>query len=148
MSLEEAIRANTAAVENLTRILLNPVISDDSPICKVTAADIAENRAEGESLNDTKKRLEKDGAPEVPNAESLTPASGEPSQPAPEQSSPEVTYDDVKKATNNLSAAKGKEVTIGVLSRFGVKRATELTREQWLPYIVYADNVTRGAIDA
>lgn len=85
---------------------------------------------------------------EVPNAESSTPASGEPSQPAPEQSSPEVTYDDVKKATNNLSAVKGKEVTIGVLSRFGVKRATELTREQWSPYIEHAGKVTRGEADA
>jgi len=63
------------------------------------------------------------------------------SQPSESESAP-VTYDDVKKATNALSAAKGRDVTIDALSRFGVKRATELDEGQWADYIAYTETVT------
>lgn len=67
--------------------------------------------------------------------ESSTPESGSQSEPEP-QTSP-LTYDDVKRATNALSAAKGKEVTIAALAHFGVTRATQLVEAQWGEYIAY-----------
>jgi hypothetical protein len=84
--------------------------------------------------------------PSPPN-EFTSQKSGEQSAPAHEPSSPALTYDDVKRATNNLSAAKGKEITIAALARFGVNRATELTETQWPEYCSYTADCAVGKID-
>jgi hypothetical protein len=75
---------------------------------------------------------------EVPNEKQQNTTDTSPSS---EPESAPVTYDDVKKATNALSAAKGRDVTIDTLSRFGVKRATELDEGQWADYIAYTEKV-------
>lgn len=68
--------------------------------------------------------------------ESSTPESGSQSEPDPQAS---FTYDDVKRATNALSAAKGKGVTIAALAHFGVTRATQLTEAQWGDYVAHCE---------
>lgn len=56
------------------------------------------------------------------------------SAPSEPESKP-VCYDDVKRAINALSAAKGKEVTIALLDKFGVKRGPELVEAQWADFM-------------
>lgn len=86
------------------------------------------------------KAVVKKSKKETPPAEATAPTTTDTSQPTESESAP-VTYDDVKKATNALSAAKGRDVTIDTLSRFGVKRATELDAGQWADYIAYTQKV-------
>ncbi len=77
---------------------------------------------------------------EAKKPEPISETTTDTSPPSEPESAP-VTYDDVKKATNALSAALGREVTIGALSRFGVKRATEMDEGQWAEYIEYVRKV-------
>jgi hypothetical protein len=77
---------------------------------------------------------------EVPNEQTSLESTSSTTDASEPESAP-VTYDDVKKATNALSAAKGRDVTIDALSLFGVKRATELDEGQWSDYISYASKV-------
>lgn len=75
--------------------------------------------------------------------------SGQQSQPTGESSSqeptPELDYaKDVKPATLKLSKEKGREVTIAVLARFGVKGAQELDASQWAEYIAHCEKVLAG----
>jgi hypothetical protein len=135
MSLEAKIAELTLAVQALTIALRGAVAA--APVA-AAGEDVKAATAE-----DTKPAKEE---PAVKN-ESSTQKSGEQSASTQEQSSPALTYDDVKKATNNLSAAKGKEVTIAALSRFGVKRATELTEAQWAEYCSYTADCVTGKID-
>jgi len=132
MSLEAKIEALTAAVQALRAALM------------VTGIEVNAVRHAYEGSQEV-----------VANAQTLKPealtasqnadltkyqansAIGEQSSPTPETSSPALTYDDVKRATNNLSAAKGKEVTIGALAHFGVTRATQLTEAQWADYVAH-----------
>jgi hypothetical protein len=69
---------------------------------------------------------------EVPNEKLNTTID---TSPPSESESAAVSYDDVKKATNALSAAKGRDTTIAALAHFGVDRATQLVEAQWEDYI-------------
>jgi hypothetical protein len=50
----------------------------------------------------------------------------------------------VKPITIQLSKEKGREITIGVLSRFGVKSAQDLEPAQWAEYIAHCKKVLAG----
>jgi hypothetical protein len=50
----------------------------------------------------------------------------------------------VKPITIRLSKEKGREITIGVLSRFGVKSAQDLDAAQWADYIEHCKKVLAG----
>lgn len=128
MSLEAKIAELTLAVQALTHAMKNHVenVIPEVVMDRVEEAQKAINTAEA-----------------IPN-ESSSPQSGSQSEPEPQAS---LTYDDVKRATNNLSAAKGKEITIAALARFGVKRATELTEVQWEEYCDYTADCAAGKID-
>lgn len=133
MSLEQSIQDLTVAVKALTEVVMSAR----------AVSQAAEQVKLPEGLKDPKAKKETakavDVAPEVPNGQQQTTTNTSPSS---EPESAPVTYDDVKKATNALSAAKGREVTVDTLSRFGVKRATELDEGQWADYISYAEKVT------
>lgn len=149
MSLEKQLELNTAAVNDLAHMIAGltaAIGAMQAPVPlevkhKVTAKDVAENRAEGESLMGTKARLEKEGVPnDQPPSTDTT--SGEQSQPTGELSSPELTYNDhVKTATLKLSQKMGREVAIAVLGRFGVKGAQNLDASQWADYIAHCESV-------
>lgn len=141
MSLEQALRDNTAMVERLCSILGAVPFRAPDPVGKLeekkpVAAEVT--RAEPAAETKSTKVAPSEA---IPN-ESSSPVSGAQSEPEPQTSS--LTYDDVKRATNNLSAAKGKEITIAALARFGVKRATELTQDQWQEYCDYTAKCVAG----
>lgn len=150
MSLEAKIELLTAAVTELTRVTAAQhsvkAVSASLEDIKhpVTAVDVKANNEEGETLMETKKRLQKEG---VPNAEpeSSTPELSQASAPTGEPSSPALTYkDDVKPATLKLSQQEGREVAIAVLARFGVKGAQELAEAQWAEYVAHVEKVLAG----
>jgi hypothetical protein len=137
--LETRIEELTAVVKALTAVLAahpvatNPVVVKDYEDFKPKAESGVIKKREKEivkaEIEDAKKLEVK------PKTTTDTSLSSEP------KSAP-VCYDDVKRATNALSAAKGREITIDTLSRFGVKRATELDEAQWADYIAYAKEMT------
>jgi hypothetical protein len=100
------------------------------------------------ALEKMKAALEEKAAREqVPNDQpsSTDTTSGEPSAPTGESSSPALDYvKDVKPITIQLSKEKGREITIGVLSRFGVKSAQDLDPAQWADYIAHCGKVLAG----
>lgn len=142
MSLEAKIAELTLAVQALTHamqkgqvietIVASPVVLSPLEVLKENEKYVAAEVTRAEPAAETTST--KAAPSKLPN-ESSSPASGAQSEPEPQASS--LTYDDVKRATNNLSAAKGKEVTIAALARFGVKRATELNESQWREYCNY-----------
>lgn len=135
--LETHIQELTAAVRELTKLL-----DRFSPTQGLTGSNVPEVVKETKPKKETVKAVEP--APEIPNEKQ--PTTTDTSQPSESESAP-VTYDDVKKVTNALSAAKGRDTTIAVLSRFGVKKATELDEAQWADYIEHAQKVVDGEAD-
>jgi hypothetical protein len=116
------------------------------------------------------KIIDAELAKQVPNDQpkSTDTTSGEPSAPTGESSSPALTQPiylaegteeelkaahakgvitylfAVKPITIRLSKEKGREITIGVLSRFGVKSAQDLDAAQWADYIAHCQSVLKG----
>lgn len=149
--LEESIAELTKAVLALT-YALNQAYAAPVPVAshapKSFTAEIEKEigktidamaKAASEGIEEREAVKKVEGVPnEKPKTTTAT------SQPS-ESESAAVSYDDVKKATNALSAAKGRDATIAVLSRFGVKKATELDAAQWADYIEHAGKVTEGA---
>lgn len=134
MSLEAKIAELTLAVQALTLAFQNGVKT------QVIVEPIVE-KTEARTVESSAVTIKQVVVERIPN-ESSTPVSGAQCEPEPQKSS--LTYDDVKRATNNLSAAKGKEITIAALARFGVKRATELTESQWQEYCDYTAKCVAG----
>ena len=142
--LEQKIELLTAAVEALTKAIggMQAPAPYAAAAHVVKAADVRENRQEGESLKDTKERLQKEG---VPNEKPKSEDTSSTSQTSAPESKP-VSYDDVKRATNAVSKIS-REKAIAGLARFGVSSATKLTEQQWPGYVDYMTKVAAGEID-
>lgn len=59
---------------------------------------------------------------------------------------PTATYDDVKRATNEVSKISRDKALAG-LARFGVRSATKLAETQWAEYVAYMGKVAAGELD-
>ena len=143
MSLEARIELLTAAVIELTAAIGAMQAPGPVTISGTLPAEVIKE------LETTSKK-EVVGE-QVPNAQpsSTDTTSGQQSAPTGESSSPETTpaldyAKDVKPATLKLSKEKGREVTIAVLARFGVKGAQELDPAQWAEYIAHCEKVLAG----
>jgi hypothetical protein len=142
--LEESIAELTAAVKALTQMLNNhPAVAGtphaiatlglgDSPIAPVSK--------DNEVIKKREKKIVEEEIAEAKKPETSSESTTDTSPPSENESAP-VTYDDVKKATNSLSAAKGRDATIAALAKFEVTRATQLVEAQWREYIAYAEKV-------
>lgn len=132
MSLEEALNRNTEMLERLCSIMGSVPFRAPDPV----------GRAEKEA--ESMASFKKEPAPNVESKSSI-PESGEQSQQTQESSKPELDYaKDVKPITLKLSKEKGREITIAVLSRFGVKGAQDLDQAQWADYIAHCEKVLAG----
>lgn len=147
MSLEARMELLTAAVIELTAAI--GTMQAPGPESEVKKPDSAP-RSNGSSKS-TEKQSDDSQSAEAPNDQpsSTDTTYGQPSAPTGESSSqeptPELDYaKDVKPATLKLSKEKGREVTIAVLARFGVKGAQELDPDQWAAYIAHCDKVLAG----
>jgi hypothetical protein len=122
MSLEEALKELTEAVR--------------------------ENTAYMKHIHEGGHRLkpEEEIKAEAPNVEMKSPPTTDTSQSSFVESVP-VNYDDVKRATNAVSAKHGVEKTKSALSRFGVASAKALTEAQWPEYVDYMAKVAAGELD-
>lgn len=125
MSLEEALNRNTEMLERLISVLGSTPFRADPP--------------KGEFSNPT--------SPPNVQPESSTQKSSQASAPTGGSSSPAVTYDDVKRATNDVSAKYGVTKTKAALSRFGVASAKALAETQWGNYVSYMARVASGMVD-
>jgi hypothetical protein len=155
MSLEAKLELLTAAVIELTaaiggmqapgpvEVKVYPNGPADGQTGKSAKASAATVKGSSSACADG----EKSTTGEVPNDQpsSSDTTSGEPSAPTGESSSPALDYvKDVKPITIQLSKEKGREITIGVLSRFGVKSAQDLYPAQWAEYIAHCKSVLAG----
>lgn len=102
---------------------------------KVTSSDPATT---GPETSERPNEKPQDSPKSKPTTDTSKPSSPE---------SPAVTYDDVKKATNAVSAKLGREKAIAGLARFGVQSATKLGEEQWPEYVAYMTRVAAGELD-
>jgi len=147
--LETRIAELTAAVEALTKAIGGMQAPVERP--KVTAAEVsAEKDANGGTLMGAKERVIK-AKEEVPNAKPKSEDTSSTSQASEPESKP-VTYDDVKRATNAVSAKLGTAITRVCLQRFGAvgekgPTATKLAETQWSGYVEYMTKVATGEID-
>jgi hypothetical protein len=147
--LEQRIEELTAAVKALTEAF---TIAKEQGAAKAVQGPETAN-ATGEQTDFSSEKFNADGTVRSTprSAKEAKPAKVEPvaeeapnvsptSEPSEPESAP-VTYDDVKKATNALSAAKGRDVTIATLAMFNVQKATQLLEAQWAEYVAYATKV-------
>jgi hypothetical protein len=169
MSLEEALNRNTEMMERLCSILGSVPFRADPPKAGPQSASIAEvfNKPQGQWTAEEAASVaaRQQAQSPLPNAQpkSSDTTSGKPSAPTGESSSPanddeakaqiDAERDaapaldyvkDVKPITIQLSKEKGREITIGVLSRFGVKSAQDLEPAQWTEYIAHCKKVLAG----
>jgi hypothetical protein len=159
MSLEARIELLTAAVIELTAAI--GAMQAPGPFAAGVSV------PEPKHLNAI---IDAELAKQVPNdpPKSSDTTSGEPSAPTGESSSPALTQPvylaegteeelkaahakgiitypySVKPVTIQLSKEKGREITIGVLSCFGVKSAQDLDAAQWADYIAHCGKVLAG----
>jgi hypothetical protein len=143
--LETRIEELTAAVKELTAVIGRmQAPGPDSILHELKSAPIT-NKAPKEETRGGLTHEEYQNA-RLPNAQSSTDTiSGEQSAPTGESSSPALDYaKDVKPITIQLSKEKGREITVSVLSRFGVKSAQDLDPAQWAEYIAHCGKVLAG----
>jgi hypothetical protein len=163
MSLEAKLELLTAAVIELTAAI--GAMQAPGPVADGSFYTPSETLQKAIKVRGTETPVEK-----VPNDQPKSSAttSGEPSAPTGESSSPALTQPTwlaegteeelkaahakgvitylyaVKPITIRLSKEKGREITIGVLSRFGVKSAQDLDAAQWADYIAHCGKVLEG----
>lgn len=104
MSLEQAVLANTAAIEKLTALLAGGVIS--API----SAEVAE-------------------PPKAPKAAKAPKAEAPKEEPKAED--PKLTYNDAAKAVVDLQKVKGTPAAKALLAKFGGKALAEVKPEKY-----------------
>src|ERR1700687_896871 len=137
MSLEAKLELLTEAINELTAAISamqapGPLTEADKEVVKKSAPVQTQRANPAEPVTEAE-----------PKSSDTT--SGEPSAPTGESSSPALDYvKDVKPITIQLSKEKGREITIGVLSRFGVKSAQDLEPAQWVEYIAHCKSVLAG----
>lgn len=136
--LEARIEELTKAVRDLIDVMHN---QQGVVLRTVTAADIRENRQDGESLKDTKERLQK----EVPNEKPKSSPATNTSELSSLESAP-ATYDDVKKLVIAISKTS-RDKAVAALQRLGVSKATELKDHQWPAAVAYLAKVAAGEVD-
>ncbi len=135
--LEQRIEELTAAVKELTFALAKSGNFDVPNMNKWRGTNDEPQIAASKPLKEETPAKVEPIAEEAPN---VSPTS----EPSELESAP-VSYDDVKKATNALSAAKGRDVTIATLAMFNVQKATQLVEAQWAEYVAYATKVASDA---
>lgn len=123
MSLEIALQENTAAIRELIAAIQSgavPAVATnvEAPAAKKSAAAVKEAASSGQK--NTK------AADPAPTAEE--PAK---SEAADTRATEQPTYDQVAKAITTLAKAKGRDVAVGLLKRFGVAKGPDLMPEQY-----------------
>lgn len=111
MSLEQAIQENTEAINRLIDLFSSG---------KATMPH-AEPKASAPATEAPAEKVQ--GPEEEPKAEPAT---------------ADIPYDTVKEATLALVKAKGRDVAVEVLAKYGVKVGTELTKDQYASYVADA----------
>lgn len=145
--LTAAVVALTKAIQGMptTEVKLYPNGPADGQTEKsVNKSAATEKATSSEAVNTARK------TDEVPNDKPQGTQKSKPISDTSKPSSPEsqpVGYDDVKKATNAVSAKLGREKAVAGLARFGVQSAMKLTEEQWPEYVAYMTRVAAGEID-
>ena len=143
MSLEQALQANTAAIEALTAVLLKA----PAPTTGATTAVVSEPlKATGDKPKEETAAARKARLTEEKAAFDL--AAAEKAEKSKKTEEPAI---DFKAAVTPLiikiSADKGRDSAIAFLSRFGVKKSSELKPDQFAEVIEKATAFLAGTYD-
>ena len=113
MSLEQALAANTAALERLCALLANPpvVVQGDAPVALETLPGVPDTKA-------------------AKPAKAAKPIKVEAPKPA-EPEAPKVARKDVGDALMALAESKGRDAARALLARFDVKVLADAKPEQY-----------------
>jgi hypothetical protein len=149
MSIEELIQENIAATKANTEALI-------ALAAKIGVSLSTDQVKEADAPKATRKSGAK-GASEPQPVVTSTPATlatpSSPSTPA-SAAAPATTatagvdYEAVKDITLKLSAAKGRDVVVGLMQQFGVTKAPELKPEQYAAYLKNAKGLLEAADEA
>ena len=122
MSLELAIKENTAAVENLAAYLKNLFATDRAVLALTTHVDKPAEIVET-AKTETKAAKAETKAAKTEAASAQVKAT--------DTKVEAVTYEQVKKAIVSYQQANGREKAIAALASLGVAKGTDLTPEQY-----------------
>ena len=120
MSLEEAVLANTAAIEKLTALLANPLMAVTPEGTKAVKGLVVEDAPKATKAAKALKA-------EAPKAEE--PKAAE---------EPKLTYNDAAKAVVDLQKVKGTPAAKALLAKFGGKALAEIKSEKYADLIAEA----------
>lgn len=135
MSLETVIQENTNALQQLIALL-----SDPSAL-KIASAPVAATEQKKEKPPAEKKS---NGAAQTAAAESKITTAAATSGETQTETASVIDYETVKAAVIKLSQAKGREVVVDVLSRFGVQKAPDLMPTQYADALAKIQSVIDG----
>lgn len=127
MSLEEALTANTAALEALTAIIVGKL---DGKLEETTTSPEVGDKPEKKP---------------APKTETKQQATSSISETTSQESAP-VSYDEVKKLILQISKAD-RNKAVALLARFGAKGGTELKPDQYPKFVIDAQRVVDGEYD-
>jgi hypothetical protein len=113
MSLEQAVLANTAAIEKLTALLANPLMA-------VTPEGVKQVQPLGKA----------EEAPKAPKA-TKAPKAEAPKEEPKAAEEPKLTYNDAAKAVVDLQKVKGTPAAKALLAKFGGKALAEVKPEKY-----------------
>lgn len=135
MSLEEALNANTAAIEKLTALLANPLMAVTPEGTKVVKGLVVEDTpvtSDGAKPSGKKSTgsAPKSDQPKVDTREVAAKAEEKPTVPP---------YEAVKAAVLNVKAVKGMEAAKALLAQFGVKTLPEVKPEKLADVLTAAE---------
>lgn len=126
MSLEQALAANTAALDRVAALLQN----NNAPASNPVPPGPASVKTEEPKKTPAKKAAKKEEPPlEAPKEE------------------PEVSYQQVSEAILAYNTKNGREKTLALLSQFGVAKGPDLKPEQYEEFLAAASGQSAASED-
>lgn len=117
----------------------------------VVKTDAAGTTGKGDTAGKTNaadKKTEKKAEEEKSTAGNASPANGAGQETTAQKDDvPAVSYDAVKAAITEVATAKGRDLTLAMLSRFGVQSGKDLKPEQYAELVEKAGKVLDGSYD-
>jgi hypothetical protein len=149
MSLESSIELLAQAINNLAAAQSMSSMSTEEPKVKKFQENAAIVSEQAEPASGTRPNSVSSKAGETKKSKEAptTLESSEASVQTTESSSPEPSYEDVRKQILAIAGKKSRDKVVALLSRYGAKNGQELKPAQYVKFLADGERVLSGDYD-